>query len=366
MMRKLDRYVMAKFVKTFGFSIIAFSLIFILVDMVENVDDFLDENVPLHIVGLYYVYFLPMIFSLMVPVAFLLSSLFVVGKMSNTNELTVIKCSGVSLYRFMAPFLAFGLLASTGMLFFDGFAVPEFNSLRVHIEREYMKKGVNQQNRYNLYFQDFNNSIVSLEYYEEGTATARRVSIQEFDPRNPTQLVQRWDAETMRWSAASERWTLLRGYHRRFAPGAATGSEAVAGFDSLAMRPLLITPEIIEKMQRKPEEMQLAEFRDYIDRQRKAGSDIARLSVDYYGKIAFPFSSLIVIFFGVPFASVKRRSGLSVQFGVSLLICFVYLVFQKLIQVFGYNGDISPLVAAWLPNVLFLLTGAIVVARVRK
>ena len=78
------------------------------------------------------------------------------------------------------------------------------------------------------------------------------------------------------------------------------------------------------------------------------------------------FASLIVVFFGVPFASVKRRSGLSAQFGISIFICFVYLVSQKLSQVTGYNGSVPPVLAAWLPNILFFLAGVFVVFRVRK
>jgi len=192
-MRKLDRYVAWQFIKTVLFAILAFSLIFILVDMIENLDDFIDQDVPAPIIGLYYAYFLPRIFSLMVPVAMLLAALFVVGKLSNNNEMTIIKCVGVSLYRFMLPLLAIGLLVSVIMLGFDGWLVPHINAGRLNLEREYLKKHRELGTRYNMFFQESRNRILTMEYFDEGNATARRIKLQRFDPSDPTVMLERLD-----------------------------------------------------------------------------------------------------------------------------------------------------------------------------
>lgn len=368
-MGRLDRYVTWQFIKTVLFGLLAFSVIFILVDMIENLDDFIDQNVALHNIVLYYVYFLPRIFSLMVPVSMLLSALFVVGRLSNNNELTIIKCAGRSLYRFMVPLLAAGMVVSILMLVFDGWLVPHINAARLDLEREHLKKHLSSGGRYNMFFQDSGYRIVSVEYYDEATAVARRVRVQTFDRLDPTHMLQRLDAERMEWRADEGEWVVFAGLRRIFDSDSTKpiqSRETVENIDSLRLGRLALTPDMIVRMQQKPEEMGLAEFRDYIDRQRQAGSDIARLRVDYHGKIAFPFASLIVVFFGVPFASVKRRSGLAVQFGISIFLLFVYMVSQKLSQIFGYNGNIHPLIAAWLPNLLFLAAGVVIMARVQK
>lgn len=369
MMGRLDRYVALQFVKTVLFGLLAFSVIFILVDMIENLDDFIDQNVALENIILYYAYFLPRIFSLMVPVAMLLSALFVVGRLSNNNELTIIKCAGRSLYRFMLPLLAVGVIVSGIMLAFDGWLVPHINAARLNLEREHLKKHLSSGGRYNMFFQDRGQRIVSVEYYDEASAVARRVRLQTFDERDPTRMVQRLDAERMEWREETREWVVFGGLRRNFRADSTLPlqeRETVEPFDSLRLGPLALTPEVIIRMQQKPEELGLEEFRDYIERQRLAGSDIARLRVDYHGKIAFPFASLIVVFFGVPFASVKRRSGLAVQFGISIFLLFVYMVSQKLSQIFGYNGNIHPLLAAWLPNLLFLGAGVVILFRVQK
>ncbi|PLX24313.1 MAG: LPS export ABC transporter permease LptG [Ignavibacteria bacterium] len=368
-MRRLDRYVIRQFLKSFLFAILAFSLIFIIVDMIENLDDFIDQNVGPHLIGLYYVYFLPRIFSLMVPVAMLLSALFVVGRLSNNNEMTIIKCAGVSLYRFMLPLLGIGLVVSLLMLGFDGWLVPRINAARINLEREHLKKHRAIGTRYNLFFQETDSRILTMEYFDEETGSGRRVKLQRFDKADPTVMLERLDAERMVWNEQNNNWMMYDGLRRRFISDSTVAvqqREQVGTFDSLAMDAMVVTPEVIIRMQQKPEEMELGDFRDYIERQRLAGSDIARLLVDYHGKIAFPFASLIVVFFGVPFASVKRRSGLAVQFGISILLLFIYLVSQKLSQIFGYNGNIHPLIAAWMPNLLFLLAGSIIMSRVQK
>lgn len=368
-MTRLDRYVSLQFLKTILFAILAFSLIFILIDMIENLDDFVDQNVQPHIIFLYYAYFLPRIFSLMVPVATLLAALFVVGRMSNNNELTIMKCAGVSLYRFMLPLLVIGLLVSLALLGFDGWLVPRINAERLELEREHLKKHLEMRGRYNLFFQERNNRIISLDYYDQNEATARRVTLQQFSAQDQTVMIRRFDAERMQWKQREGEWVLYRGIRREFTQDTTVPvqqREQVTSFDSLSPGPLVITPDIIVRMQRKPEEMELGDFRSYIERQRMAGSDIARLLVDYHGKIAFPFASLIVVFFGVPFASVKRRRGLAVQFGISIFLLFIYLVSQKLSQIFGYNGNISPILAAWFPNLLFSLAGLSSMLRVQK
>ena len=182
-------------------------------------------------------------------------------------------------------------------------------------------------------------------------------------------MTERYDAASMAWRNKKEEWVLQHGVKRIFEQDTSlpvTKREQIVQFDSMNIGKLSLTPINILRMQQKPEEMELSDLKDYIRRQQASGSDISRLTVDYYAKIAFPFSNFIVVLFGVPFASTKRRSGLSVQFGISVLICFVYLVCQKLSQVFGYNGDMAPVLSAWLPNILFFLSGCYVIFRVQK
>ena len=112
--------------------------------------------------------------------------------------------------------------------------------------------------------------------------------------------------------------------------------------------------------------MNYDEMNEFIANQESLGNEVARYKVDFYGKIAFPFAGVIVVLFGVPFSSIKRKSGLGVEFGIAVAVCFLYMVFLKVSQVFGYNGDLPPLLTAWMANIIFFVLAIVTILRVPK
>ena len=112
--------------------------------------------------------------------------------------------------------------------------------------------------------------------------------------------------------------------------------------------------------------MDYSDLGEFIRNQQRAGQDASRWLVDYYGKIAFPFSNFIVVLFGIPFSSMRKKAGLGIEFGIAIGICFLYMIFLKISQAFGYNGDLDPLLTAWLANIIFLLAGVYNLWRVPK
>lgn len=361
-MRKIDRYILRQFIQTVLFALLAFIVIFLTVDMMENLDDFLDRNASTNIIMLYYFYFLPEIIQLMVPVAMLLSALFTTARLSTFNELAAMKSAGLSLYRMMAPLLIFALLVSAASIYFNGWVVPFANKKKFEIARVYFQKNIEFVSKSNIFIQDSPTRILSISSYDDMRNVARGVSIQDFDPSDPTVMTGRYDAALMTWNESSGSWSLSNGMDRRF-----VGSkELVKTFDGLYIGRLHFTPEEIRKKQLRPEEMDYNDLHEFIEAQERAGQDVARWLVDFYGKIAFPFASFIVVLFGVPFSSIKRRSGLGVEVGIAIAICFAYMIFLKVSQAFGYNGDLNPLLTAWLANILFLAGGISTLIRVPK
>ena len=361
-MRIIDRYVLRQFILTALFALLAFMIIFVVVDMMENLDDFLDRSAGIGIIATYYLYFLPEIIKLMIPVAMLLSALFTTGRLSTFNELTTLKSGGMSLYRFMAPLLIFALLVSGVSIYFNGWLVPFANKKKFELGRSYFQKNVEFVSRNNIYIQDTPTRILSIGTFEESRSVAHQVSIQEFDPKDPTVVLARFDATEMRWDEGQKSWTLTNGTERRFDGG----RESMHSFATHPVGALNFSAEDIRKKQEKPDEMDYSDLRRFIENQRRAGQDVARWLVDFYGKTAFPFASLVVVLFGIPFSSVKRRSGLGVEFGIALAVCFTYMIFLKVSQAFGYNGDLDPLLTAWLANIIFLAAGVYNLIRVPK
>ncbi len=328
----------------------------------DNLDDFLDLNASVGMITIYYLYFIPEIIKLMIPVAMLLSALFTTGRMSTYNELTALKSSGVSLYRFMAPILLFAIFVSIASIYFNGWIVPSANKKKFEIGRIYFHKDIQYVSKTNIFIQDSRTRILTIGMYDDSRNIALQVSIQDFDRTIPTIINTRYDANEMRWLSASGTWTLHKGTQRSFRDS----SEIIHRFDSLSIGVLNFTPEDIRKKQEKPEEMNYTDLRQFIKNQQRAGHDASRWLVDFYGKIAFPFASVIVIIFGIPFSSIKRRGGLGVEFGIAIGISFLYMIFQQISQAFGYNGDLNPLLTAWLANIIFFFIGLFVFWRVPK
>jgi lipopolysaccharide export system permease protein len=366
----LDRYIVRQFIVTFLFGLVAFLLIFVLVDAMEHIDDFIDAHAPASVVVEYYIAFTPEIIKLMTPVAVLLGSLFVIGRLSTNSELTAMKSSGVSLYRVLLPFLVVAFVISFASVYLNGWIVPKANAKKYYIERTVLSRGNDISNRMNIFFQEGPRRIVSMNFFDPKSNIATHVSIQDFADSNMTVMVRRFDAPKMKWidTAATNAglpipgWTLLDGAMREFHGS----TQQLSFFDTLPVGKLSLAPSDIEKKQRKPDEMDYGEMKEFIQNQEQAGQDVSRWLVDFHAKMSFPFASVIMVLFGVPFASARPRSGVALGFGICTAVTFIYLAFMKVSQVIGYNGDVNPLLTAWLANLVFLAAGIVNMIRVQK
>ncbi|MDH3252655.1 MAG: LptF/LptG family permease, partial [Ignavibacteria bacterium] len=215
-MKILDRYIVRQFVVTSLFSLVAIIVIFIVIDGMEHLDDFIDRDADATVIGLYYLYFMPEIIKLITPVAMLLASLFVTARLSTQNELTATKTAGVSLYRFMVPYLVVAVMVSLASVYFNGWIVPLANKKKFTIERVYLQKNVVSGSSANIYFQDSATRILTIGYFDDSRNLASRVSIQDFSDTNMTIMTHRVDAMSMQWDTTARRWILENGTERWF------------------------------------------------------------------------------------------------------------------------------------------------------
>jgi lipopolysaccharide export system permease protein len=348
-MKILDRYLLKQFLLTVLFGLAAFTLLFVVIDLMENLGDFLDQNVSEQMIMQYYLVFIPEIIRLITPIAVLLASLFTAGKMANLNELTAIKASGVSLYRFMAPFLIAAMFISLLSIYFGGYLVPMANKQKVLIEQNYLKKGLVFIGG-NVIIQDSKTRVVSLNSFDAVRKQANMISIQEFNPQDNTKVISQLNAFRMVFDPAKNCWVVYDGVLRSFTDS----TESIDKFLVRDFPQLNFRIEDVIKKQRKPEEMTLSELNKFADEQLRTGNDPTSIEIEYQSRIAFAFASVVVILFGLPVSANRRRGGLAIQFGINLLVTFLYLVFMKVSQAFGKNGVMNPLITAWLANFIFL------------
>jgi lipopolysaccharide export system permease protein len=361
MLKILDKYLIKKFLLTLLFGLIAFIFIFIIIDLMEKLDDFIDNGAGLKIALEYYFYLIPEIVRLMLPVSVLLSALFTMGKLSSTNEATAMKSSGMSFLRIAQPFIYTTVLISLFAVYFGGYVVPQANKERIYIEQKFLRIGLVRNNS-NIIFQDSPTRIIMLRYFDPKQKVVSRVGIEEFDKNNSIKLVSRIDAMRMKYDKKSSSWILYDGVKREFT----AAGEVSEPFIEMAINYLNFLPEDILKKQRKPAELTLSQLSDEIQDVLRAGNDPTRLEIEYHSRIAFAFASIITLLFGLPLTLNKRGGGVALEVGLNLLITFVYLAFMQISQAFGKNGSLNPFLTAWLANLLFLAGAIINIYRVQR
>lgn len=360
--RILDRYLTKQFILSIFFGVMTFVLIFIIVDLMENLDDFIDQQVPQKIIMAYYFYFLPEIIRLILPVSILLACLFTVGKLNNFNELTAIKSSGISLYRFMLPFIIIGFLISLFAIYFSGWAVPQSNAKKLEIEQKYMKKNLTYLGA-NIFFQDGENRFVNIGFYDQSSQLISRAGIVLIDRNDPTKLEKRFDCQKLQWDTTTQKWIGFEVTENLFL---SDSTNKITYYEQYTFNDLQFRPEDILIKQKRIEEMTLTEIRQVINAQKRSGNDTTKLEIDYHSLIAFAFANLIVILFGLPFSADKRSGTVAFQFGMNLFFTFIYLAFMKISQSFGKNGLLNPILTAWFANIIFVAFAIVNILRVRK
>lgn len=360
-MKLLDRYILKGFILTLIFSLIALYVIFIVVTLMENLDEFLDNSVKAEIIIEYYLSYFPEIIKLLTPVSLLLASLFSIGKLSQQNEVTAMKSGGMSLYRLMMPLLAFSILLSIGQFYFNGNIVPKSNERKKEIEREYLKKDRKSNSLYSQYFRDSPNRNFSFQFYSSSGMFGRRVMINEFEKNEPSNIKSTIEASNIVWNDSTKIWILKNGITRKYRDGKVI---VVERFDSTIAN-LNINHEQLIKFNKDYDEMTFDELKEYIELLQLGGKDVSLQLINYHSELAFPFANIIIILFGVPFASIKRKGGMAVQIAAALVVSFMYLIFTQVGKQIGYAIGLDPIITGWLANGVFIFFSLIVIFKTR-
>ncbi len=359
MIRTLDRYLLTRFITSLLIAVGAITLVALIVDLVENLENIVDNAPTAKDVLLYYVYFIPWIYKIIAPAAVLLAGMFSIGLLARNNEILAMKSSGVSLYRIALPLLVFAFLLSLVNFVFNEEILPSATQERTRIKHGGIKPGRHREGSilYNVSKQGEGGYIYHFETLRPGQNEARNV------------LVQRFESDTLRESYRGERmwydrgrWIVYNGTFRSFTEN----RETFTKFDSLVLDDARERPDEFVRYRGKPEDMGYRELQGYIETLKKTGSPFTRELVDLKTKLSFPFTSFIVMFLCVPLASNPRRSGVAMSFAMASGISLIYFVIFKITQSLGYSGKLPPDVAAWSINGAFLIVGLFVFFRARK
>ena len=359
--RKLDWYVGNRFLKMLLMAVTSFVVIFITVDIFEHFSRWVDKDIGFVTLARYYFYGLPYIVVLVMPIALLLCSLFLVGSLARKNEFVAMRAAGISIPRIFIPMFLIGFLVSIFVILIGDSTVSDGLHLQTQVKRVEIegRDPVDYARRSSFAYRTLNGSILEIGYYDGSIATMRDVSIEWYD--DSTHLIRRLLSPTIMWIDNS--WVALETVDRQFGPG---GSAYFRKYDSLPLPEIRELPEDFGSRQRSPEEMGFFQLISYIDRVKNAGGDIRGDLVELYLKFFFPLSNLIMVLVGAPLAARNPRSGKSINVGLAILLAFIFFSLLRLGQTLGHRGTLNPLLAASLADVIFIAVGTILLIKTSR
>jgi len=362
-MTRFDIHIMRRLLSCFFALVGVLIIFFIVLHYVEYVDDFFDRGATMkQVFYVYYPSYIPEIVKLTSPLAIFLACVYLTGKLAQSLQLTALQTSGVSLYRLLVPYLIVAITLTGFMFWFNGWVVPNTNRTVLEFEQQYLKDASQVVEVHDIHRQNQPGSFLTVGYYDRRSQVAHRVSLQHFDEEH--RLLKRIDAPNMTWIDSMAVWRIEQPVVREFRSmdGRERRSSAIR-IDTT----LRILPRDLARTVRDVESMTIPAAAEYIhDLEQSGAGNMGRTKVGYYAKFAYPAANLILALIGMPLAAVRRRGGQAVQMGLGLLVAFAYLAIIKLIEPFGYNGELPPLMAASIPHVFFFLLALVMLFKARK
>lgn len=356
-MKRLDGYILRELAGPFLFGVAAFTSIMVGSNLLFRMAQYLTEwNMPFALAGKLFLMELPAVIVLTFPMATLLATLLAFGRMSGSSEIIAFRAGGVSFERMVIPVLIVGILISGITVYVNERVVPftTYESRRLITEFR-TKKPLPSTQKY-LTFTPIDQKTGMPDYilYAKGfngeTKTLSQVYYQEFTGKDLVYIVE---AEQAKW--LDEQWIFYNGKSYYFPDQ----DEPVvkAEFTQYEMKTIQETPRQISLGSKKTEEMTATELKDLIDTYKDNGRDVNKLLVTFHQRYAVPLACLIFALIGAPLGLQPNRSGSSIGLGLSVLVIFVYYVVMMVGGSLGQAGVISPVMGAWLPNLLFGLIG---------
>ena len=357
-MRILSRYVLGSWLRVFLLTALGLPFVSVLTQLTDNLRRLLGRDLSAATIALSYLYALPQNIATMMPAAALFAAVFTVGPLARHSELTAAKAGGVSFRRLARPIFLASALAAL-LCYYIGEWSTEATTRQLELQKE--RQARNLTTRYNFVYRDSTGWVYTIRQLNTATNLIQQVVLEwrVQDPEAPAYAIA---ADSARWEPSDHRWTFHHGASHVLLPG----DEALTmTFATLRLRRFTQTPRDLLLEPKNPEEMTYAELGRYIISLQSSGNNTKKLEVQRAVKLALPAACLIIALFGAPLAVSAPRAGAAVGIAIGLGTTLAYLLMINLAQAVGSSGVMEPLVAAWIPNGVFLLLGAWLMLRVR-
>ena len=347
--KRLDSYIIGKFLGTFFFCMGLIMAIVVVFDFNEKLDKFMSHDATTREILLdYYLNFIPYFGVKFSPLFIFISVIYFTSKLASDTEIIAILASGVSFRRLMRPYMMSAGFLALMTFALNSFWIPVANKTRLAFEDKYVKKISSDYTRH-IQMEVEPGVIMYIDRYEKTSNTGYDFFLEKYDGK---MLVSRLTANRIHEDSTFH-WSLSEYLIRDF-----NGLKETVTKGSTLDTSIQVKPEEFFIVKGWSEQLTTPELKRYLDRQAQRGvANIREYSVEYNRRFSFPFSAFILTLIGVSLASRKVRGGMGLHLGVGIAISFAYILFDTVSGSFAEGGEISPALAVWLPNILFFFVG---------
>ena len=348
-MTKIDLYIIKKFLGTFFFAIILIISIAVVFDFSEKLDDFMAKDAPFKaIIFDYYLNFIPYFANLFSSLFTFIAVIFFTSKMAYDTEIIAILSSGVSFKRIMLPYLVSATIIAVFSYLLVSYIIPPANKVRIEFEEVYIKNKYRNNDK-NIHKQLKPDFYIYMNNYQTNRNIGYKFSIEQY---KNGKLTDKLFSDYIEWKEDLQKWRIKNYYIRHYTRKGET-IESGKIKDTI----LNMVPKDFGRRLKIVETMNNKELDEFIKEEQMHGVSVDAYLIEKHRRIAFPFSTFILTLIGVSLASRKLKGGIGMHIGVGILLSFTYILFMQISSVFATSGNLHPMIAVWIPNIIFLFIG---------
>ncbi len=349
-LKRLDRYIIGKFLGTYIFAIALILAITVMFDVNEKLDAFLKAPLKATLID-YFLNFLPYFANQFSPLFTFIAVIFFTSKLADKSEIIAMMSSGMSFRRLMRPYLISAAVIAVATYILSAYIIPPANVKRIAYENTYVK---NKKVEYgvNIQMQVADGEIAYMSRYDSKAKTGYKFSLEKFKDKK---LVSRLTANTIRYDTLHQ-WQ-VRDYMIRDLTGTREQIKRGTRLDTII--PMEPRDFLISKNDH--ETMTTADLEEYISRQKERGvANIESFEIEYHRRYAMCAAAFILTIIGMSLSSRKVKGGMGLNIGIGLVLSFSYILFMTVTSTFAVSGIAPPIVAMWIPNIVYSIIAVIV------
>lgn len=347
----IDRFIIGKYLGTFIFTMGIFMVISVVFDVSEKLDNFLNKHASFHdIVFRYYAGFVPFYLNMLSPLINFLAVIFFTAKMANQTEIVPILSGRASFNRFLRPYAIASTIIFVVSFFANVYLIPYTNRLKIDFENA---NGMmdNDPTKLEVHMQIDKHTFVYLANYDETTHLGYNFIMEKF---NGDTLREKLIADRIQYDSLKRKWSLMQ-YSVKYVNGM---KEQFIKSDAPKDTVLDMHPSDFIVYDNVYQAMSLSDLNKNIDKEKLRRPEYLKaIYFEKYHRFVYPLSAFVLTLIGVSISSRKVRGGVGLPLGIGILLCFAYIILEKFALVFSIKGGMSPLIAVFIPNIIFGILG---------